>query len=426
MAQRSTDDLKRLQEALARPERIGDAMALAGGALAVPLMTLRSRQAEMEAARAELRHGADHPETRARQAQARSLAGREQHMRSEVERRTLRRPDIGDAAGLFGRVTRDGEPVSGAAVNALDDRDNRLAHGCTGNDGGYSIAFAPDSPVRIEVRDATGPVFRDDKGVPYPPYRATHRDIDLSQGRPICPDGDGDGPDDNGGGPEDPEPDLPDRETQRETRVPNVVDRLEAQAGKILSDSGLRVGKVARSRSQVRAGLVTSQQPAAGAVVASDTAVDLAVSAGGEEVPDVCGQPLHRAIQSVVKAGVEIGAVSVSIGAGIKVAKVEAAEPDAEGRVDLHVSVASGDAPMTGVMASVLAATPEAAEMSLSGKAQTADWLKQRDLTNRGKVGEALDMDDDTLRDRLSLDPLDPIGTVRSLLRAAIDRIREI
>src|SRR4051794_6982673 len=91
--------------------RLTDATALAATALAAPLVGLRERQALLEAARTERRLGPDHPETKSRQAEAAGVAARSAEWKQELSRQSLPRPDLGEQAGLYGRVTRDGQAL---------------------------------------------------------------------------------------------------------------------------------------------------------------------------------------------------------------------------------------------------------------------------------------------------------------------------
>ena len=410
MAENRTSDLEKLREAFARPERISNGAQLVGNALASRLTALRGRQARLEAVRIRARLGADHPETKARQAAAQALTARHDQLTDEIARQRLTKPPLSDQAGLYGRVTSDGAAAPGLAVSALDEQGETIVHSCTGRDGDYVLSFPPDQAVRIEVRDESKRLFRDDNAYPYPPYRAVQRDIELSKGRPVCP--------------EDKPADLTGQIT-----VPNLIGMKEPAAVAALRRLGLIAGKRTQ-RKGAEPGIVLDHDPEAGATVAAGSAVDLVVSSSGEDggikYYDVEGQSLDKALQNLAGSDVKIGEVSVSKDGG-KTPKVQAAEPDEEGKtVNLTVSAGTGDAHMTQIMAHVLAASPEAEEMSLCSSADTADWLKQRSLTNRRKVSDALNLDDDSLRDHLSLDPGDLVDRVRNLLRHAIDRIKEL
>ena len=409
MAEISSRQIEQLQEAFARPERLTEGAALAGGALALPLLAMRRRQAAMEVARTERRLGADHAETKARQAHAQSLALREGNVQKEVARLQLPRPVVDDQAGLYGRVTRKGEPVPGVAVAALDEAGASIAHSCTGHDGGYLLAFPPDQPVSIEVRDENRRLFRDETGVAYPPYRATHRDIELSRAKPVCPD---DKPAEPGG----------------RVQVPNLVGMKEEEALRVLDGLGLQPGKRG-TRKGPEAGIVVEHDPAAGQSVAAGGAVALIVSTGEDKparhVPDLTGKSLHQAVQEIKTAGAELGSVSVTSDGG-RTPIVRTARPDDKGeKVDLDVSTSGGDAQVMRIVATVLAASPEGAELQLESTPAAMEWLRSHRLASLDDMSKAQALDDAALRRRMRLKPDAPVAPVRGLLNAGIGRVRK-
>lgn len=413
MAEKRTNDLEKLQQAFARPERIHDGAMLAGSALVTPLLAVRQRQARMEAARATARRGAAHPETRARQAEAAALAERAGHLAADIGRQRLIKPQVGDQAGLYGRVTRDGAGVPGVAVLALDAQGEALVHSCTGREGDYALSFAPDRPVAIEVRDAAQPLWRDGKGRSYPAYRATHRDIELSKAKPRCPEA---------------EPKEPPAYTPN-VQVPNLVTMPVDEAIRSIRALGLEPGK-RKAQTSDRPDMVLQQNPVAGTRVAAGAAIDLVVSIADDRpvarVGDLQGKSLARAIGEIEVAGAALGAVNIASGGG-RTALVEAAKPDDKGgAIDLHITSSGGDAQLTQVVAAVLATTSEAAELALVGKAAAADWLKRHKLTNLDKIGEALAMEDGALRKRLKLQKDHPVRAVRGVLQAAVSRVRKV
>jgi hypothetical protein len=410
MPEMKMNDLEQLQRAFARPERIADGALLAGSALAMPLVSVRRRQARMEAARAEARLGADHPETKRRHAQAAKLATRAEQLSGEIDRQKLQKPPLGDQAGLYGRVTRDGAPCPALAVAILDEQGEMLVHSCTGRDGGYALSFPPGKKVRIEIRDTDRRLFRDDGASEYPPYRAVHRDIEMSKAKPICP---GDKPADYKGA----------------VQVPGLVGMDIGAAERNLRALGLAIGK-RRTRKAEKDGIVLEQDPVAGTPVAAGSAVDLVVSKADEKpasrVPDLTGRSLHQAVGEVLKAGAEIGSVNISSDGG-KTVKVQASNPDETGdKVHLHVSAGAGDSVMGNVVATVLATTAEAAAIGLGSKAATADWLKKHKLTNIDRIGETLAMEDAALRKHFRMKADEAVGSVRGLLQAAVSRVRKV
>ena len=77
--------------------------------------------------------------------------------------------------------------------------------------------------------------------------------------------------------------------------VPNVVDRSEADAEKILRDAGLKVTKgEPQSSDTVAAGNVISSDPVAGTEVDEGTSVTIVISLGKEEVKGAGSQKPER------------------------------------------------------------------------------------------------------------------------------------
>jgi serine/threonine-protein kinase len=73
--------------------------------------------------------------------------------------------------------------------------------------------------------------------------------------------------------------------------VPGVIGQSEANAVSAINDASLEVGTVTYDYSDtVAAGLVISQDPVGGTLVPIGSSVDLVVSLGQPEVPDVVGR----------------------------------------------------------------------------------------------------------------------------------------
>jgi len=410
MAEKRSNDLEQLRQAFARPERINDGAQLVGNALAMPLVTLRQRQARLQAIRTEQRLGAKSDEAKRRKAEAETLGRRRQQLSAEIGRQRLPKPPPGDHAGVYGRITRDGNPLPGVMVGALDGEGESRVHSCTGRDGDYILSFQPDQPTRIEVRDGDDLLFRDKSGRRYPAYRAVHRDIELSKGRPICPD---DRPSRPGG----------------YVQVPSLIGDKVDNAERTIAALGLKLGS-RKAKRAAEAGVVLDQDPVPGTQVAAGSPISLIVSTADDrpaaKVGDLAGKSLSRAVAEAAKAGVGIGALNI-IGDGARTPRVSESRPDASGeRVDLDVSSAGGDAALTQMVATLLAGGGEATEMQLGDKTAMADWLKSRGLTNLDRIGEALAMEDGALAKRLKLRKAQSVGAARALLQAALSRVRKL
>lgn len=402
-------DPSKIRDALKQPARINDSLMLAGSALAQPMLAVRSRQAQMEAIRTEARLGADHPETKARQAQAQQLATRGQQMAANIEVQRLPKPAANDQAGLYGRVTRDGAPCPGVAVAVLDESGAMLARDCTGKGGEYSLSFSPSAEVRVEIRDAEKPLFRDSDPSQYPAFRPTHRDIELNGGKPICPH------------------DTP-SEPDAKIKVPKLIGMADTEAQATLKKLGLEQGTITKKRG-TPAGTVLDQQPAPGTPVVTGSSVDLVIATTDDHpnaLPDLEGCTLDDAVSEVHKAGGKLGSVSLHAGGG-RTAKVKAAKTgDDDDCVHLDVSVGTSEAAQTDVIATVLASTEAAAEIGVSHKDGAAAWLKEYRLTTVERITEVVTLEDQGLRDYFRLDSGSAVGAVRDVLRAADRLIRKL
>jgi beta-lactam-binding protein with PASTA domain len=93
--------------------------------------------------------------------------------------------------------------------------------------------------------------------------------------------------------------------------VPNVVGDEEADASDTLEEAGVTVSVTREPSDTVPEGEVISQTPAAGTEVVPGTTVTIVVSSGpaSSAVPDVVGQVLQAAEQTLQDAGFVVGAV---------------------------------------------------------------------------------------------------------------------
>lgn len=87
--------------------------------------------------------------------------------------------------------------------------------------------------------------------------------------------------------------------------VPNVIGTTEAFAREQLTEAGFTVGRVTRTYSEEKAGVVLGQSPLANAKANRDGLVDLVVSRGPEriEVPIIIGMTEADAIAALEKVG---------------------------------------------------------------------------------------------------------------------------
>ncbi len=114
--------------------------------------------------------------------------------------------------------------------------------------------------------------------------------------------------------------------------APDLVGMTEANARAAIAAAGLTVGTVTRTASAtVPSGSVVSQNPAAGTLVASGTAVDLVVSTGPAAVaaPDVVGMTEANARAAIAAAGLTVGTVTQTASATVPAGSVVSQNPAA-------------------------------------------------------------------------------------------------
>jgi serine/threonine-protein kinase len=92
--------------------------------------------------------------------------------------------------------------------------------------------------------------------------------------------------------------------TQTSVQVPSVIGQSPASAGSVLRGAGLSVGNQSNACASQSSGLVAQQNPAPGANVPPNTAVNLVVSSGPcATVPSVIGQTQSQAQAAISNAG---------------------------------------------------------------------------------------------------------------------------
>lgn len=268
-------DSDQLMGDLGRLEETADRARLAGFGLAAPLLELRLAQQRREIARIAARRGADHPEVAARQAALGRGEARVALFREELQRARLDRPTLAEnAAGLWGRVVENGNPVEGATVIAAA-AGKRIDFRCTGPTGGFAFQVPPDASVVLSVRAKDGAeVHRDAQGTTLKAGQQQYREIDLARGveRP-CPE---------------PPSDTP----PRDDRFPMVdlVGQREAAAIALLRAQGLALAARKEQPAEGRVGIVVAQDPTARSPVKPGDGVTLAIGIEpGTKVPTLVG-----------------------------------------------------------------------------------------------------------------------------------------
>src|SRR5437660_812305 len=174
--------------------------------------------------------------------------------------------------------------------------------------------------------------------------------------------------------------------------VPNVVGQTQAAATSAITSAGLTVGTVTQqSSTTVASGSVISESPAAGTSVASASAVNLVVSAGGPApakvaVPNVVGETQAAATSAISAAGLTVGAVtqqsSTTVASGNVISESPAAGTSVASGAAVSLVVSSG-APAPGQVAvpNVVGQTQAAATSAISGAGFTVGAVAQESST---------------------------------------------
>ena len=116
------------------------------------------------------------------------------------------------------------------------------------------------------------------------------------------------------------------------TTVPDLLGLTQTQAEAALTSVGLTLGTVSEAYSDtVTAGLVVTQEPAAGAPVSSGSAIAISVSLGPESVivPDVVGLSQANAQTALTNAGLTVGATNEAYSESVAAGLVISQEPPA-------------------------------------------------------------------------------------------------
>jgi eukaryotic-like serine/threonine-protein kinase len=124
--------------------------------------------------------------------------------------------------------------------------------------------------------------------------------------------------------------------TQSSVKVPSVLGESPASAGATLSQAGLNVGSQSSAcSSQFASGLVSVQEPAAGATIPPNTSVNLVISSGScVAVPNVVGQSQTAAQTAITAVGLVTNTTFDTTCAGGAIAgNVDAQNPAASAQV---------------------------------------------------------------------------------------------
>jgi len=124
--------------------------------------------------------------------------------------------------------------------------------------------------------------------------------------------------------------------TQTSVKVPSVLGESPASAGATLSQAGLNVGSQSSAcSSQFSSGLVSAQEPAAGATIPPNTSVNLVISSGScVAVPNVVGQSQTAAQSAITGVGLVANTTfDTTCAGGATAGNVDAQNPAANAQV---------------------------------------------------------------------------------------------
>jgi beta-lactam-binding protein with PASTA domain len=157
--------------------------------------------------------------------------------------------------------------------------------------------------------------------------------------------------------------------------VPNVVGLTQTAATTAITGAGLTVGAVSLVQSAtVPAGVVMSESPIAGALVAPGSAVSLTVSSGNQvAVPDVVGQAQVAATAAITNAGLVVGTITTAPNATLPAGTVISESPTAGTLVAIGsaVSLVISSGPSLISVPNVVAMTQAAATATITGASLT-------------------------------------------------------
>jgi beta-lactam-binding protein with PASTA domain len=157
--------------------------------------------------------------------------------------------------------------------------------------------------------------------------------------------------------------------------VPNVVGLTQTAATTTITGAGLTVGAIAMVQSTtVPAGVVISESPIAGALVAPGSAVSLTVSSGNQvAVPDVVGQAQVAATSAITNAGLVVGTITSAPSSTMPAGAVISESPTAGTLVAIGsaVSLVVSSGPSLIAVPNVVGMTQTAATSTLTSASLT-------------------------------------------------------
>lgn len=264
---------------------------------AAVLANAKERSLRRELAIQKARLGSDAPQVRVLAERVRLQQVLRVQTAAEIERSETVAPER--QSGIFvlhGRVVdRQHLGQAGLTVSAVDRSGRPQTYTCTDGRGYFKMEIAvkegaPQSELFLLVSKDGAVLYRGSEAHSVVSEGIVYREIVLGEEAPEPPC------------PPPPEP-QPDR-----VRVPDVVERTEAQAQELLKAAGLSIGERTTKPAPNQVGLVLAQSPKAGSEVAIGSPVDLVIGTDVlVAVPDVVGKPEKQAVELIKAARLSIG-----------------------------------------------------------------------------------------------------------------------
>ena len=385
-----------------------DRARLAGVAASRPLMMARAAQLQREAYRAQARFGENDPRAQELALKSERHALRIARFDTEIARAQVTTPAANpNATVIWGRVSESGKPKAGVTVSARGAKGDVQAFDCTDAVGGFAMTVPGQGTVQLRVNDAKDAVlYAGTESIAISPGAVFFRDIRIGeQPVDICQR-----PADDSGG--DARPGM--------VRVPDIVGRSEAEAVRLLTAVGLKMGDRTEVQSDKPAGQIVKQLPDANAEVAPGSAVTIEVAARTDRVvPRLVGLHLSEAKAALDKSGLgaDLAFRTNPQHAGIVLTQDphEGARIDPKQGVELAVGLPEKPVPPRLVLDLVtLDARFKAVRLAgqpLSARAQ------QLGLRDRHVLAEFAGAEDAKVRDALGLPALRDAQIVKRILR---------
>ena len=165
--------------------------------------------------------------------------------------------------------------------------------------------------------------------------------------------------------------------------VPNVTNMTQAAAQSALTSAGLTMGTVSQAYSNtVAVGYVISQNPSAGATVASGTAVNITISLGVQgttPVPNVVGMTQAAAQTAITSAGLTVGTITQAYSNTVPSGNVISQTPPSGATVTpgsaVNLTISQGPQPV--MVPNVVGMTQAAAQTAITSAGLTVGTITQ-------------------------------------------------